>query len=117
MSESVDPARKPRDDEMDVFGLSHTGLVRKENQDHFLMATFHKRINVISTNLPDIEQRFPAGEQRLAYVAMVADGVGGGVGGAEASAIAVESLMRYVDGSVTVYYGAKADATEFIDLL
>ena len=25
--------------------------------------------------------------------------------------------MRYVDGSVTVYYGAKADATEFIDLL
>jgi protein phosphatase len=117
MSEHVAPARKPRDDEMDVFGLSHTGLVRKENQDHFLMATFHKRINVISTNLPDIEQRFPVGEQRLAYVAMVADGVGGGVGGAEASAIALESLMRYVDGSVTVYYGAKADATEFIDLL
>ncbi len=117
MSDSVDRARKPRDDEMDVFGLSHTGLVREENQDHFLMAMFHKRINVISTNLPDIEQRFPVGEQRLAYVAMVADGVGGGVGGAEASAIAVESLMRYVDGSVTVYYGAKADATEFIDLL
>ena len=75
MSDSVDRARKPRDDEMDVFGLSHTGLVRKENQDHFLMAMFHKRINVISTNLPDIEQRFPVGEQRLAYVAMVADGV------------------------------------------
>ena len=35
MSEHVAPARKPRDDEMDVFGLSHTGLVRKENQDHY----------------------------------------------------------------------------------
>ena len=102
---------------MDVFGLSHAGLVRKENQDHYLMATFHKRINVISTNLPNLEQRFPIGEQRLAYVAMVADGVGGGVGGGEASAIALESLMRYVDGSVTVYYGAKANAAEFIDLL
>ncbi|WP_310571107.1 serine/threonine-protein phosphatase [Gemmatimonas sp.] len=117
MSETAAPPRKPRDDEMDVFGLSHTGTVRKENQDHYLMATFHKRINVISSNLPDIEQRFPNGEQRLAYLAMVADGVGGGVGGAEASAIALESLMRYVDGSVTVYYGATADATEFSELL
>lgn len=117
MSETASPPRKPRDDEMDVFGLSHAGLVRKENQDHYLMATFHKRINVISTNLPNLEQRFPLGEQRLAYVAMVADGVGGGVGGGEASAIALESLMRYVDGSVTVYYGAKANAAEFIDLL
>jgi len=117
MSETADPTRKPRDDEMDVFGLSDTGTVRKENQDHYLMATFHKRINVISTNLPNVEQRLPQGEQRLAYVAMVADGVGGGVGGAEASAIALESLMRYVDGSVTVYYGANADEAEFIDLL
>lgn len=117
MSQTSGPPRKPRDDEMDVFGLSHTGTVRKENQDHYLMATFHKRINVISTNLPNIEQRFPHVEQRLAYVAMVADGVGGGVGGAEASAIALESLMRYVDGSVTVYYGATADAAEFTDLL
>ncbi len=117
MSETASPPRKPRDDEMDVFGLSHAGLVRKENQDHYLMATFHKRINVISTNLPNLEQRFPLGEQRLAYVAMVADGVGGGVGGGEASAIALESIMRYVDGSVTVYYGAKANAAEFIDLL
>lgn len=117
MSQTSGPPRKPRDDEMDVFGLSHTGTVRKENQDHYLMATFHRRINVISTNLPNIEQRFPLVEQRLAYVAMVADGVGGGVGGAEASAIALESLMRYVNGSVTVYYGATADAAEFTDLL
>ncbi|WP_373067319.1 hypothetical protein [Gemmatimonas sp.] len=42
-----------------MFGLSHTGKVWKENQDHYLMATFHKRVNVISTNLPNIEQRFP----------------------------------------------------------
>lgn len=102
---------------MDVFGLSHTSNVREENQDHDPMATFHKRIEGISSSLPDIAQRFPNGEQRLAYLAMVADGVGGGVGGAQASAIALESLMRYVDGRVTVYYGAKADASEFTDLL
>jgi protein phosphatase len=102
---------------MDVYGLSHPGKVRRENQDHFLMATFHKRVNVIATNLPDAERRLPVGEQRLAYVAMVADGVGGGVGGAEASATALQALMRYVDGSVTVYYGARANEAEFIELL
>lgn len=117
MSDTPALPRKPRDDEMDVYGLSHPGKVRRENQDHFLMATFHKRVNVIATNLPDAERRLPVGEQRLAYVAMVADGVGGGVGGAEASATALQALMRYVDGSVTVYYGARANEAEFIELL
>lgn len=114
---NADEPRKPRDDEMDVFGLSHTGRVRRENQDHFLIATFHKRINVLATNLPEAEHRLPPGEQRLAFLAMVADGVGGGIGGAEASATALESLMRYVDGSVTVYYGSRAQEAEFIELL
>ncbi|MBC8088150.1 MAG: serine/threonine-protein phosphatase [Phycisphaerae bacterium] len=117
MSDVTPPPRQPRDDESDVYGLSHTGRVRKENQDHFLIATFHKRINVIATNVPNAENRLPQGEQRLAYLAMVADGVGGGVGGAEASATALESLMSYVDGSVMVFYGAGADEREFIELL
>ena len=29
--------RKPRDDEIDAYGLTHLGHVRKENQDHFLL--------------------------------------------------------------------------------
>jgi protein phosphatase len=50
-------------------------------------------------------------------VAVVADGVGGGVGGAEASATALEAVMDYVQGSVTAYYGANADESEFKELL
>lgn len=111
------PNRKPRDDELDVFGVSHPGKVRKDNQDHFLIATFHRRINVLGTNLPDVAQRLPSAEQRMAYVVMVADGVGGGVGGAEASATALEAAMRYVHGSVTVYYGTDANEDEFKALL
>ena len=42
----MDKNRKPRDDEIDVYGLSHQGKVRKENQDHFLLATIHKRLKV-----------------------------------------------------------------------
>ena len=31
------PDRKPRDDEIDIHGLTHPGKVRTENQDHFLV--------------------------------------------------------------------------------
>lgn len=108
--------RRPRDDEMDVFGLSHAGLVRKDNQDRYLMATIHKRIHVVDSNI-DLTDRIPAAEQRLAYLAMVADGVGGGVSGAEASAVALEAAMQYVDGSLAVYYSAAADESRFAELL
>ncbi len=117
MSKSPYPNRTPRDDEVDIWGLSHTGKVRKDNQDHYLMASFHRRMNVIGSNLADIEARLRGDEQRVAFVAMVADGVGGGVGGKEASATALEAAMNYVRGSVTAYYGAKAGESEFEELL
>jgi len=109
--------RKPRDDEMDVYGLSHQGLVRSENQDHFLLAAFHKRAQVVATNLPHAADRLATQEHRLAFLAMVADGAGGGMGGAEASAIAVETAMRYVSESVTAYHDAKDDEAGFAGLL
>ena len=116
MTETKAPPRKPRDDELDVFGLSHIGKVRKDNQDRFLLATIHKRVNILATSL-DEQQRLPLGEQRLASLMMVADGVGGGVGGAEASATALEVAMEYVNNSMACYYGASAAETEFIDAL
>lgn len=116
MTTTPDTSRKPRDDEMDVYGTSHVGHIRKENQDHFLMATIHKRVQVLGTNVQD-EHRPPTDEQRLAYLAMVADGVGGGVGGAEASATALETTMQYVNNSMAAYYGAQTDPEQVMDLL
>ncbi|MBM3908039.1 MAG: serine/threonine-protein phosphatase [Gemmatimonadetes bacterium] len=111
------PARTPRDDEVDVYGLSHVGKVRKENQDHFLIATLHRQVNVLYSNLDDTDHRVRGDAHRIAFVAMVADGVGGGVGGSEASATALEAAMQYVHESVTVYYGARGPEEEFRDLL
>ena len=116
MSSTPAPPRSPLDDEIDTFGLSHQGKVRKDNQDRFLLATIHKRVNVVGSNLDDIE-RLPMGDKRLAYVAMIADGVGGGTGGAEASSLTVESIMQYVNDSMLVYYGARAEEAEFTELL
>ncbi|MEP6492414.1 MAG: protein phosphatase 2C domain-containing protein [bacterium] len=112
--------RKPRDDELDVYGLTHTGNVRAENQDHFLLASIHKRVEVVQTSLSDL-QRLPLGSERLAFLAMIADGVGGGEGGEEASSTALEIAMQYVAQSMNCYYSnaysnAFAEKT-FIDAL
>jgi serine/threonine protein phosphatase PrpC len=110
------PPRPPYDDEIETFGLSHAGKVRKQNQDRYLIATIHKRVNVLNSNLEDTE-RLPRAEQRLAYLAMIADGVGGGTGGADASATTLETVMQYVNDSMLAYYGAQAGEEEIGELL
>jgi serine/threonine protein phosphatase PrpC len=102
------PDRKPRDDEMDVYGLTHPGRVRTENQDHFLICTLRKQVVVQHTSLPESDPLMGEG-QRLALLMMVADGVGGGTRGAEASRIALEAVTRYVGRSMRCYYAAGAD--------
>ncbi|HVH39924.1 MAG TPA: protein phosphatase 2C domain-containing protein [Gemmatimonadaceae bacterium] len=109
--------RKPRDDELDTFGVSHKGKVRQENQDHFLLASLHKHLQVIQTSLTDAE-RLPLADERVAYIAMVADGVGGGVGGERASATTVEVATEYVVSSTNCYYRTADTAEgEFIETL
>ena len=108
--------QKPRDDEIDVFGLSHAGHVRAVNQDHFLLAAIHKRVQVLQTNLP-ATQSLPIGEQRLAMVAMVADGVGGAEGGEEASAKALEVAMQYLANSTDCYLRTDASDEKLMSAL
>src|ERR1041384_2629902 len=46
---------KPPDEDLDFFGITHPGLVRKENQDLFLITTLHKTMRVRTTSLPNPE--------------------------------------------------------------
>ena len=108
--------RKPLDAEIDVHGLTHQGRVRKSNQDHFLIASVHKRTVVHGTSVPELGM-LHAGEERLAVLGMVADGVGGGEGGEEASRLTVEQVMRYVTSSMRCYYSADASTEAFVDAL
>ncbi|MFN9214262.1 MAG: PP2C family protein-serine/threonine phosphatase [Gemmatimonadota bacterium] len=111
-----DPNRPPHDDEIDVHGLSHVGKARKENQDHFVLATIHQRVHLLATNLEDAD-RIPLGDEQLAFLAMVADGVGGGHGGAEASATALAAATQYVNASVACLRGRHAEEADFTDAL
>ena len=90
---------KPRDKDLDFFGITHQGKVRKDNQDHFLVATLHKTMRVRVTSLPNPELlEMPS--QRVASVGMVCDGVGGHAGGETASRSAIEAVTSYVTNSV-----------------
>lgn len=108
---------RPRDAELDLFGLTHVGRVRRENQDHFMLCTVHQQVVVHGTSLPDVE-RLPLRGERLATYMLVADGVGGGEGGGDASRIALATITQYVASSLRSYHaaGAASDA-EFYDAL
>jgi len=112
----LDEPRKPRDDEIEVWGLTHVGKVRRSNQDHFLLASIHKRVQVHLTSLSD-QQRLPFGDERLAVIAMIADGVGGGEGGEKASATALEIATQYLVSSMNLYYHADSTEASFIETL
>ncbi|UCG85806.1 MAG: serine/threonine-protein phosphatase [Gemmatimonadota bacterium] len=109
--------RKPLDDEADFYGLTHPGLVRKENQDHFLVGSLRKYLDVHHTSLPGLDQNPVMGE-RLGYLAMVADGVGSSERGGEASRLAIEAATQYVAHSMGCYYAAdSSNETAFHEAL
>ena len=91
--------QKPTDDQIDIYGLTHPGNVRKDNQDHFLISSLHKRMEVYQTSLPD-PGKVDTEVERLALLCMVADGVGGRPQGEAASRLAVEAVSQYVTRSM-----------------
>jgi protein phosphatase len=113
---STTPPPKPRNDELDVFGLTHVGKVRPANEDHFLMGSLHQSLKVLSTSLSDPE-RLPLDGERLAFLAMIADGVGGGRKGEEASRLALEEITAYIADSTRVFYQGDAQGEDFTQIL
>lgn len=109
---------KPRDEHLDFFGITDRGKVRKDNQDHFLVATLHKTMRVRVTSLPNPELlEMPS--QRIASVGMVCDGVGGHAGGEAASRSAVEAVSSYVTNAMECFLdqGHSGDSDIFLEAL
>ena len=116
-TDAIPAQRKPSDDEIDVFGLTHTGKVRKVNQDHFLICQLEKRVRVFQTSLPNGDAFAPVGE-RMAFLAMVADGVGGGSKGEAAARLALHAVTEYVTLSMRAYHTLDTtDDQAFLDAL
>lgn len=93
---------RPSKDRYDYFGISHQGLVRKENQDCFLIGSIHKAMQVHQTSLPEDTLGELISPSR-GYVFLVADGVGGVPGGQDASRTALRAILDYVLRAMDLY--------------
>lgn len=94
---------RPADDELDMFGITHPGLKRAQNQDHFMLATVHPQIVVHGSSLGG-DAELPLRGGRLGTVLLVADGVGGSSDGAAAARLATEAVTQYVASSLRCYH-------------
>lgn len=108
-------SRKPRDDELDVYGLTHRGKVRAENQDHFLIGSLRKRLNIRQSSLA--LDKIPLAEERVASFMMVADGVGGGLKGEQASRMALEVATRYIAEGARCFYQVSDEEVDLAQVL
>ena len=93
---------------MDCEGVTDQGVMRDSNQDQFLIATMHKMLEIQQTSLPNhTRERLTSGA--VARLILVADGVGGGVAGEEASGLALEAVAYYVTTSMQCFYKLEED--------
>lgn len=104
---AVPQSVRPADDDLDLFGITHQGKVRSENQDHFLLCTVHPQVVIHATSLPDPDA-LPLRGTRLATVLLVADGVGGAAAGNEAARVATETITKYTSSTLRSYHSAGA---------
>ena len=109
-------SRKPRDDEIDAYGLTDRGKVRAENQDHFVIGSLRKRLNIRQTSLPELDH-IPLAEERVASFMMVADGVGGGLKGEQASRMALETATKYITESARCFYRVDEEEIDLVQAL
>lgn len=87
-------SQKPMTAEIDVFGLTHTGLKRPSNADHFFIGSFHRHLRVHATSLPG--DLGPMETESRGFILLVADGVGAMDSASEGSAYAVQSVAQHL---------------------
>ena len=93
--------------QVDLAGLSHSGRVRENNEDHFLISRMGRFLEVQQTNIPD-ELR-PERFEECFYGLIVADGVGGGAAGEVASRTAIRALVDMAESSPNWFFRLDED--------
>ncbi len=101
--------RRPREDEIDAHGVTHPGKVRRDNQDHYLLCSLRRQVAVRGSSIPQADTLLGTENERLASMAMVADGVGGAAKGETASRVALTGIARYVSRSLRCYYRSEEE--------
>lgn len=87
---SIDVAN-PR---VDFGALSHEGLVRRNNEDRYLVIRLGRYLEPLLTNLAGDDR--PGQYEKTGYGIVVADGMGGRAAGEVASSMAITTLLNLV---------------------
>src|SRR5262245_44214640 len=78
---------------VDYSALTHQGLVRTNNEDHFFVSRFGRFLTPIATNL---EGQATTLFEEEGFAMAVADGLGGAAGGDTASDLAIRGMLSLV---------------------
>jgi protein phosphatase len=90
--EAESPVRFAHPVVIDAAGLTHQGLVRTSNEDHFLISRVGRYFETVSTSLPPDD--LPGRADDATYSLIVADGMGGHAAGEVASRLAIREIVR-----------------------
>ena len=78
---------------VDLYGMTDKGYVRTRNEDHFLIVRCGRAVETVLTSLTEDETMPGELYEETGYGMVVADGVGGVVGGEVASRQAIYTLL------------------------
>ncbi len=110
-------SERPRYADVDVWGMTHVGKVREANQDHYFAGAVSRGVTVDRTSLGD-DVSYLVEPERIASLAIVADGVGGSADGEHAARVAVRALVEEVARSFhEAQYEEESYPTVFTELL
>jgi protein phosphatase len=100
--QNEDPRRR-----LESHGLTHVGKVREGNEDHFVIASLQRSLEIRQTNFEKRELLDPLCGPK-AYLFAVADGVGGQEGGKLASGMTIQTIVEYLSETVGSYHAVPA---------